>query len=405
MLIVQKYGGSSVADENRIANVAKRVVSARKKDNKVVVVVSAMGDTTDELIEQAMRVNPNSSKREMDALLATGEQRSCALLAMAIQRLGYSAVSLDAWLAGISTTSSHGNARIKSIDTERINLELDNNHIVVIAGFQGVNRRGDFTTLGRGGSDTSAVALAAALKAHICEIYTDVPGIFSADPRIVKNARMLASISYFEMLELAALGANVLAKRSVGLAKKYGVKLVVKSSMEDGEGTVIKEESRVEGTLISGVTLDRDIVRINMSGINDGPGVWFKLFDLMNQGDISIDFLRQTKKVGDVIDISFTVSKTDLSYAMEIIKDNNKLAHDSAYHQSGLAKISVVSAGMSTNPTVPSLMLEALYDIGISVDSLSTSEIRASVLIDEKEAEKAVSVVHEKFEQGKYIRG
>ena len=405
MLIVQKYGGSSVADEDRIANVAKRVVSARKGDNKVVVVVSAMGDTTDELLEQVQRVNPNSSKREIDALLATGEQRSCALLAMAIQRLGYSAVSLDAWLAGISTTSAHGSARIKSIDTERISLELDNNHIVVIAGFQGVNRRGDFTTLGRGGSDTSAVALAAALKAHTCEIYTDVPGIFSADPRIVKNARMLSSISYFEMLELAALGANVLAKRSVGLAKKYGVKLVVKSSMEDGDGTIIKEESRVEGTLISGVTLDKNIVRINLSGIDDAPGVWFKIFDLMNQGDISIDFIQQTKKEGGVKDISFTVSKTDLPDAMSIIKDSHRLAYDAIECQEGLAKLSVVSAGMATNPGIPSLMFEALYDIGINIDSISTSEIRASVLIDEKDGEKAANAVHEKFEQGKYIRG
>ena len=404
MIIVQKYGGTSVATEERIKNVARRVVTAHKTGNKVVVVVSARGNYTDELIELAERINPNHSKRELDALLATGEQQSCALLAMAIQALGHPAVSLDAWLAGIGTTSVHSNARIKSIDTERIKLELDNNSIVIVAGFQGVNRRGDFTTLGRGASDLTAVALAAILNASICEIYTDVEGIFSADPRIVPEAKKLKEITYFEMLELSALGANVLAKRSVGLAKKYGVPLVVRSSLSDADGTIVKEESRVEGIFISGVAVDKDIVRVSVTGITDEPGVWFKIFSLMNQYNISIDFINQVKRDDGKKDISFTVAKSQLEEALAAIKNNHRLAYDTISHAGGIAKLSAVSTGMATNPGVPSLMFEALFEMGINIDSISTSEIRASVLIDEQEADRAARVVHEKFLHGKYIR-
>ena len=404
MLIVQKYGGSSVANEERIANAAKRVAAAREAGHKVVVVVSARGDLTDELITMAEKVNPNYSKREMDVLLATGELQSAALLTMAIQKLGHPAISLDAWLARISTTSVHTNARITSIDTERIMTELDNNQIVVVAGFQGVNKRGDFTTLGRGGSNTTAVALAAALKADICENYTDVDGVYSADPRIVPNAVRLSEISYLEMLELSALGVNVLAKRSVGLAKKYGVKLVVKSSFIDGEGTIIKEERKMEGMFISGVAVDKNIECINITGIKDEPGVWFKVFSLMNHGNISVDFIQQTKRDDGTKDISFTVAKTDLEGALTILENKHRLDYDTISHHGGIAKLSVVSTGMATNPGIPSIMFEVLFDAGININAISTSEIRASVIIDEKEADRAANVVHEKFLTGNYIR-
>ena len=404
MLIIQKYGGTSVATSRHIADVARRVAASKAMGHQIVVVVSAQGDATDDLIALANEINPNSTKRELDALLATGEQQSAALLAMAIQALGHPAVSLDAWLAGISTTSVHANARIKSIDTERIRLELDNNNVVVIAGFQGVNRRGDFTTLGRGGSNTTAVALAAALDADICENYTDVDGVYSADPRIVPNAIKLSEISYLEMLELSALGVNVLANRAVGLAKKYGVKLVVKSSFSDAEGTIIKEERKMEGIYISGVAVDKDIVRVAIGGIKDEPGVWFKIFSLMNQLNISIDFIQQEKKGGGTKDISFTVAKSHLEQVLELLNNNHRLDFDTISHHGGIAKLSVVSTGIATNPGVPSLMFEALFDVGINIDSINTSEIRASVLIDEKEADRAANVVHEKFLQGKFIR-
>ena len=404
MLIVQKYGGSSVADLKLITNVARRVAAARSLGHSVVVVVSAQGDTTDDLLRLADEINPNCTKRELDALLATGEQQSSALLAMAIQRLGFPAVSLDAWLAGISTTSTHANARIKSIDTERIRLELDNNNVVVVAGFQGVNKRGDFTTLGRGGSNTTAVALAAVLKADVCENYTDVDGVYSADPRIVPGAVKLSEINYTEMLELSALGVNVLANRAVGLAKKYGVKLVVKSSFTDDEGTIIKEERRMEGIYISGVAVDKDISRVCISGVKDEPGVWYKIFSLINGLNISIDFIHQTKGEGGVKDISFTVAKSHLSQVLDLLENSHRLSFDAITHQGGIAKLSVVSTGIATNPGVPSLMFEALFDVGINIDSISTSEIRASVLVDEKEADRAANVVHEKFLQGKYIR-
>ena len=405
MLIVQKYGGSSVANPTRMENVARRVIAARQAGHDVVVVVSARGDTTDHLMEEAAAINPNASKRELDMLLTTGEQTSCALLAMTIQALGAPAVSLNAYQAGISATSAHTSARIKAIDCERIRTELDSNQIVVIAGFQGINRRGDLTTLGRGGSDTTAVALAAALHADICEIYTDVNGIYSADPRIVKTAIKLPEISYFEMLELAALGANVLAKRSVGLAKKYGVKLVVRSSLNETEGTIVKEEVKMEGIFISGVAVDKDITRISISGIKDEPGVWFKVFSIMNKGNIPIDFIQQAKQDIGTKDISFTVAKADLDDAIAALNGNtHRLGFDSIIHADGIAKLSVVSTGMATNPGVPSLMFEALFDAGINIDSISTSEIRASVLIDIVEADRAANLVHEKFRSGKYIK-
>jgi len=405
MLIVQKYGGSSVANPALMENVAQRVVSARLAGHDVVVVVSARGDTTDHLLDEVQRINPNAAKREVDMLLATGEQSSSALLAMTIQAMGQPAVSLNAYQAGVSTTSAHTAARIKGINTDRIQAELDNNNIVVIAGFQGINMRGDVATLGRGGSDTTAVALAAVLHADICEIYTDVEGVYSADPRIVKDAIKLPQISYFEMLELASLGANVLAKRSVGLAKKYGVKLVVKSSMKISDGTIVKEEVKMEGIYISGVAVDKDIERISIGGIKDEPGVWFKVFSCMNKVDIPIDFIQQMRQDDGTKDITFTVAKDDLDGALAALEAAaNRLGYDSISHHGGLAKLSVVSTGMATNPGVPSMMFEALFDANINIDSISTSEIRASVLIDINEADRATNLVHEKFRSGKYIK-
>ena len=316
MLIVQKFGGSSVANKERIFNVAKRIIDTHNAGNDVVVVLSAQGDTTDELIEKAHEINPNASKRELDMLLSTGEQQSVALMAMAINSLGARAISLNAMQVGIDTTSTYGNARIKTISRGRIEHELDRKNIVIITGFQGVNKYEDITTLGRGGSDTSAVALAARLHADLCEIYTDVDGVYTADPRVVKDAKKLNEISYDEMLELASLGAKVLHNRSVEMAKKYNVKLVVRSSMSNAEGTVVKEECKVEKMLISGVAADKDVSRISLVGVKDRPGIAFEVFSLMAKEKISVDIIFQSIGRDDTKDISFTVAKNDLEAAV-----------------------------------------------------------------------------------------
>lgn len=309
MLIVKKFGGSSVANAERINHVAQTIVNSYKEGNQVVVVLSAQGDTTDELIEKAKEINPNASKREMDMLLSTGEQQSVALMAMAINKLGYPAISLNAFQCNIYSTSTYSNARIKDISTERINNELEKKNIVIITGFQGVNRHLDVTTLGRGGSDTSAVALAAKLGADLCEIYTDVDGVYTSDPRVVKNAKKLDEITYDEMLELASLGAKVLHNRSVELAKKYNVNLVVRSSMTDAEGTIVKEEVKVEKMLVSGVAVDKDVARIAVVGLKDEPGVAFKIFSLLSKEKISVDIIIQSIGRSNTKDISFTVAE------------------------------------------------------------------------------------------------
>ena len=293
-LIVQKFGGSSVADANRVRNVANRVVETANAGNKVVVVVSAQGDTTDDLIEKAMEINPNASKREMDMLLSSGEQISIALLAMAIQKIGHPVVSLTGWQAGFRSNAAHSNARISRIDTERIETELDRGNIAVVAGFQGINKYDDITTLGRGGSDTSAVAIAAALHADKCEIYTDVDGVYTADPRIVKDAKKLSEITYDEMLELASLGANVLHNRSVEMAKKYNVPLEVKSSFEKVDGTVVKEVTSMEKMLIRGVTRDNDVARIAVIGVENTPGIAFRIFSALAKENINVDMILQS---------------------------------------------------------------------------------------------------------------
>lgn len=398
LLIVQKYGGSSVANAERIFNVAKRIIEAYDEGNDMVVVLSAQGDTTDELIEKAAEINPNASRREMDMLLSTGEQQSVALMAMAINALGRNAISLNAFQVGIDTNSNYSNARIKTISTERINLELEKKNIVIVTGFQGVNKYDDVTTLGRGGSDTSAVALAAKLHADICEIYTDVDGVYTADPRVVKSAMKLDEISYDEMLELASLGAKVLHNRSVELAKKYNVKLVVRSSLTRAEGTVVKEETNVERMLISGVASDKDVSRISVIGIEDVPGKAFALFSLLAKEKISVDIILQSIGRDNTKDISFTVAKSDLQRTLDVLEENKeRLGVKEITHKDNIAKLSVVGAGMATNPGVASLMFEALYDAGVNINMISTSEIKISVLIDEKDVDDAMVAVHDKF--------
>lgn len=398
MLIVQKFGGSSVANAQRIFNVAKRIGETYDGGNQVVVVLSAQGDTTDDLIEKAAEINPKASKREMDMLLSTGEQQSIALMTMALNSLGYPAISLNAMQVGIETTSTYSNARIKTIATERLEQELGRKNIVLVAGFQGVNKFGDITTLGRGGSDTSAVALAAELHADLCEIYTDVDGVYTADPRVVKNARKLDEISYDEMLELASLGAKVLHNRSVELAKKYNVKLVVRSSLTRAEGTIVKEECNVERMLVSGVASDKDISRISVMGISDEPGKAFELFSLLAKEKICVDIILQSIGRDGTKDISFTVTKSDLEAALKVLEENKqRLTAKEINHAENIAKISVVGAGMATNPGVAALMFEALYDANVNITMISTSEIKISVLVAEKDVEAALVSVHDKF--------
>lgn len=396
-LIVQKFGGSSVANAERVMNVAKIVTDTYKKGNDVVVVVSAQGDTTDDLIAKAKEINPGAAKREMDMLMAAGEQISIALLAMAIEKLGYPSVSLLGWQAGFSTDSVYSAARIKKVDTKRLKTELGNKKIVVVAGFQGLNKYEDVTTLGRGGSDTSAVAIAAALHADKCQIYTDVDGVYTADPRKVKNAQRLPEITYDEMLELATLGAQVLNNRSVEMAKKYNVELEVISSLNPIPGTMVKETAKMEKMLVRGVTKDTDASRISISGLNDVPGVAFKIFSSMAAKNINVDIILQSVGRDGTKDIAFTVSEAHADEAIEAINKLPFIGDAKVVRDDSIAKISVVGAGMETHPGTASTMFEALFNQDINIQMISTSEIKISVLIDRKDADKAVAAVHEAF--------
>lgn len=397
-LIVQKFGGSSVANAEKIYNVAGRIADEYDKGNSVVVVVSAMGDTTDDLIEKAGEINKKPSKREMDVLLSTGEQITIALLAMALENKKYPVVSLTGWQAPIKTNMTYGSARIEKIETSRLLNEIDKGRIVIVAGFQGLNDSNDITTLGRGGSDTTAVALAAALHADLCEIYTDVDGVYTADPRIVKNAQKLKDVSYDEMLELASAGANVLHNRSVELAKKYNVDLEVKSSFEKIEGTKVKEEANVEKMLIRGVARDNDVARITVVGIEDTPGMAYKVFSLLTKKNINVDVILQSLGRDNKKDISFTVCKAQLEDALSILEENIAVINaERIDHRSDVSKVSIVGAGMASNPGVATKMFEALFDAGINIHMITTSEIKVSVLVNEKKAEQAVAAIHEKF--------
>ena len=398
MLIVKKFGGTSVANKERIYNVANRCVEEYKKGNDVVVVLSAMGKYTDELISMAEDINEKPPKREMDMLFTIGEQMSVSLMAMAFDKLGVPAVSLNAFQVAMHTTSVHGNARLKRIDTERIRRELENRKIVVVTGFQGVNKYDDYTTLGRGGSDTTAVALAAALHADACEIYTDVDGVYTADPRKVPKARKLKEITYDEMLDLATLGAGVLHNRSVEMAKKYGVPLVVRSSLNNSEGTVVKEEVTVERMLISGVALDTDAVRIAVIGLRDMPGMAFKLFDVLAKKHINVDVILQSIGRAGTKDISFTVDGKDLDDAMAALEEHKaRLGYQELHAERNIAKLSIVGAGMMSNPGVAAKMFESLYNEGVNINMISTSEIRVTVLINEKDGVRAMNAVHDAF--------
>lgn len=399
MLIVKKFGGSSVADKDRIFNVARRCIEDYEKGNEVVVVLSAMGKTTDGLIAKAREINPNPSKREMDMLLATGEQTSVALMAMAMGALGVPVVSLNAMQVAMHTTSTYGFAKLKRIDTDRIRHELDARKIVVITGFQGVNKYDDLTTLGRGGSDTTAVALAAALHADACEIYTDVDGVYTADPHIVPNARKLAEVSYDEMLEFASLGAKVLHNRSVEMAKRYGVQLVVLSSLTRSEGTVIKEETKVERMLVSGVAADKNVARISVIGVKNEPGIAFKIFNLLARYHINVDIIIQSIGREERKDISFTVARTDLDEAMVLLNENKEaLTAQAIACEEGVAKISIIGAGMTSNPGVAAKMFEALYSANVNIKMIATSEIRITVLISEEDVNRAMRTVHDAFD-------
>ena len=397
-LIVQKFGGSSVANAERVFNVAKIVTDTYKKGNKVVVVVSAQGDTTDDLIDKANEINPDASKREKDMLLAAGEQISIALLAMAIEKLGCPVISLLGWQAGFQTTSAYTSARIKRVKTDRIEKELDKNNIVVVAGFQGVNRYEDVTTLGRGGSDTSAVAIAAAMHADLCQIYTDVEGVYTADPRKIKNAQKLQYISYDEMLELATLGAQVLNNRSVEMAKKYNIELEVLSSLTRAPGTIVKEAAKMEKMLISGVAKDTNVARISVVGVPDVPGLAFKMFSKLSAKGINVDIILQSIGRDGTKDISFTVAKDNMKDAVAAMEDYIAVVGGkSVSADDKVAKISIVGAGMESHAGVATKMFEALYDAQINIRMISTSEIKVSVLIDEKDADAAVSAIHAKF--------
>lgn len=397
-LIVQKFGGSSVANAERVMNVAGIVTDTYNKGNDVIVVVSAQGDTTDDLIEKAKEINPHASKRETDMLLSAGEQISIALLAMAIEKLGYPVVSLLGWQAGFQTSSAHTSARIKRVVPDRIKKELDQKRIVIVAGFQGLNRYDDITTLGRGGSDTSAVAIATALHADLCQIYTDVEGVYTADPRKVKKAIKLKEISYDEMLELATLGAQVLNNRSVEMAKKYNIELEVLSSLTKAPGTLVKENVKMEKMLISGVAKDTDVARISVTGIPDRPGLAFKMFAKLSAKDINVDIILQSIGRNDTKDISFTVAKSKGEEAVAILKDYiNVIGAKEVLYDDNIAKVSIVGAGMESHAGVASKMFEALYDSHINIQMISTSEIKVSVLIDKNDADTAVAAIHSKF--------
>ncbi len=399
MLIVKKFGGTSVGNTERIFNVAKRCIEDWQKGNDVVVVLSAMGKYTDELIDMAKQVNENPPKREMDMLFTIGEQMSVSLMAMAMNSLKVPAISLNAFQVAMHTTSVYGNARLKRIDVERIRHELEQRKIVIVTGFQGINKYDDYTTLGRGGSDTTAVALAAALNADACEIYTNVDGVYTADPRKVKNARKLDTITYDEMLELATLGAGVLHNRSVELAKKFGVQLVVRSSLNFSEGTIVKEDTGMEKMLVSGVASDTDSARVAVVGLEDTPGVAFRLFNLLAKNDINIDMILQSVGRHGTKDITFTCSDENADRAEEIIK-NNIGKYESIDVNKNVAKVSIVGAGMQSNAGVAAKMFEALYDENINIRMISTSEIRVTVLIDEQYTERAMNAIHDKFALG-----
>ena len=398
MLVVQKYGGSSVANAERIFNVAKRISETYDNGNDVVVILSAQGDTTDDLIAKAAEINPDASRREMDMLLSTGEQQSVALMAMALDKMGYKAVSLNAFQVGIETTPDYSVAKISKISDVRIKKELAEKNIVLVTGFQGFNEYGNVTTLGRGGSDTSAVAIAAALKADLCEIYTDVDGVYTCDPRIVKGAKKMTEISFDEMSELASLGAKVLHTRSVEVAQKFGVNLVVRSSLTRAEGTIVKEVKEMESVPVRGIASDKEIAKVTVKTIKDTADKTYKLFSVLEKASVSVDMISQYPTTDGTYVIEFTIGQDDTSVAIKALKDSG---YENAEAKKGLAKVSIVGAGMATHPGVACSMFEALSAKGIDIDLISTSEISISALVDEGQVNEALNALHDKFELDK----
>ena len=392
-LIVQKFGGSSVKDRDRIFNVARIVANTHNAGNDVVGVVAAQGDTTDDLIAKAAEISHDPSAREMDMLLATGEQISISLLSMALNEIGCHAISLTGWQAGFRTDRAYTKARITRLETERISSELERNRVVVVAGFQGLNKLDDITTLGRGGSDTSAVAIAAALHADRCQIFTDVEGVYTAAPRKVRNTRKLKEITFDEMLELASLGAQVLNNRSVELAKKYNVELEVLSSLNPVPGTVVKEVAKMEGMLIKGVAKDTDVAVITILNVPDEPGTSFKIFGLLAQKNINVDIILQSTGRDGKKDISFTCAQGEAETALRVLKESAHYADVSV--DTTCAKVSIVGAGMQSHSGVASKMFEAMSNNNINIKMISTSEIKISCIIDRDDADKAVSAIHE----------
>ncbi|MFR9216978.1 MAG: aspartate kinase [Ruthenibacterium sp.] len=399
-LIVQKFGGSSVADRDRVMNVARIVAQTHAGGNDVVVVVSAQGDTTDELIAKAGEITHDASQREMDMLMSAGEQISVALLSMALSSIGCPAISLTGWQAGFHTDRAYTRARIKRLDCERIESELSRNRVVVVAGFQGINKNDDITTLGRGGSDTSAVAIAAALHADLCQIYTDVDGVYTADPRLVPNARKLPQISFDEMLELASLGAQVLNNRSVELAKKYSVELEVRSSLTGVPGTIVREVAQVEGMLIKGVTKNENVAVISLLEVPDVPGMSFNVFSLMAQKKINVGIILQASGRGNNKDLIFTVPLEDVHTAVSILEENlQRFGATRVLVDTDVAKVSIVGAGVQSHPGVAAKMFERLYECNINIRMIATSEIKISVIIAKEDADRAVAAVHDAFFQ------
>ena len=400
-LIVQKFGGSSVADAQRIFHVAEIITKTYQQGNSVCVVLSAQGDTTDDLIAKAQEINPEASRREMDMLLSCGEQMSIALMAMAIEKLGFPVVSLCGWQVGMNTDTNHSGARIKKVECDRVRDELDQKRIVLVAGFQGVDRHGDVTTLGRGGSDTTAVALAVALGADLCQIYTDVDGVYTCDPRVVPEAHKLDEITYDEMLELASMGAQVLHNRSVELAKSYNVRLEVLSSFTGNPGTIVKEAAKkVEKTYITGIAQDKKIARFALVGLEDVPGVAYKLFSVLAKGKINVDMIIQSLGRDEMKDIVFTVAEKDVMDCAKLLDANkDTLNFDHMDINTGVAKVSIVGAGMLENVGIAAKMFEALYQQHINIHMISTSEVKISVLIDKDDSDRAVRVLHNQFFQ------
>ncbi|MED3789616.1 aspartate kinase [Peribacillus frigoritolerans] len=403
-LIVQKFGGTSVGSVEKIKNVANRVIEEAKKGNEVVVVVSAMGKTTDQLVSMARDISGSPSKREMDMLLTTGEQVTISLLTMALIEEGHEAISYTGWQAGMQTESVHGNARILNIDATRIQAQLQEKKIVVVAGFQGNDANGEITTLGRGGSDTTAVAIAAALNADRCDIYTDVTGVFTTDPRYIKGARKLQSISYDEMLELANLGAGVLHPRAVEYAKNYQIPLEVRSSLERESGTIIEEEATMEENLIvRGIAFEDSITRVTIYGLPQSLGALSTIFTTLAKNRINVDIIIQSMTAEDTTNLSFSTKSEDTEAALIVLENNKEqLGFDRVETESGLAKVSIVGSGMVSNPGVAAEMFEVMANTGIQVKMVSTSEIKVSTVVNEKEMVKAVESLHEAFKLGQH---